>query len=236
MRAALRRPSSILVLAALIGGIGFLAWVSTQARTPEDRLREASAALARVGVSATVIDHSLAATEAIADFGIEEGVRLVRVRIVDQLQLELRVETPDAIELAEPPRVCLAWYFSAPDDAGLSDRCWGEPDLGGLLEAQLARDEAGHTLLPAGRPIVVDATLRRGDVRCDYPPGDWQLEVALEPLVDGSPVGALDLPPVVLAVSATGDGPLPFLRFDTRFCGLATLVYLQQGEPPVALP
>jgi hypothetical protein len=236
VRAALRGPAPILILAALIGGIGFLAWVSTQVPTPEDRLREASAALARMRVTATVVDRSLAATEAIADFGIEKGVRLVRVRIVDRLQVELRVETPEAIELVEPPRVCLAWHFSAPDDAGLADRCWGEPDLGGLLAAQLARDEAGHPLLPAGRPIVVDAALRRGDVRCDYPPGDWQLEMALEPLVDGSPVGAMDLPPVGLLVLATGEGPLPFLRFDTRFCGLATRVYLEQGEPPVTLP
>jgi hypothetical protein len=91
-------------------------------------------------------------------------------------------------------------------------------------------------MLPAGHPIVVDAALRRGDVRCDYPPGDWQLETALEPLVDGSPVGAMDLPVVGLEVSAIAEGPLPFLRFDTRFCGLATSIYLHQGEPPVASP
>ena len=60
--------------------------------------------------------------------------------------------------------------------------------------------------------------------------------MALEPLVDGVPVGALDLPPVGVEVPSTGEGPLPFLRFDTRFCGLATIVYLKQGDPPVMLP
>ena len=234
------RLALLLAVGALVGGVGLLAWASTyaptHAPTPEDRLRAAGETLGRVRVSAAVVDRSLSATEAIADFGIEEGVRLVRVRIVDRLRIALRIETPDAIELAEPPRACLVWHFSAPDDAGLSDRCWGEPDLGGLVAAGLARSGAGHPMLVAGHPIEIVADLRRGDVRCDYPPGDWQLEIALVPLVDGVPVGAVNLPPVALEVPASGDGPLPFLRFDTRFCGLANTIYRDQGEPQVASP
>jgi hypothetical protein len=230
------RLALLFTIGALVGGIGLLAWVSTHASTPKDRLQAASEKLARVRVSAAVVDRSLSATEAIADFGVEEGVRLVRVRIVDGLRMDLRIETPDTIELAEPPRVCLVWHFSAPDDAGLSDRCWGEPDLGGLVAARLARSEAGHPVLVAGEAVEIVADLWRGEVRCDYPPGDWQLEMALVPLIDGAPRGTVNLPPVALAVPASGDDPLAFLRFDTRFCGLANSVYRDQGEPQVVAP
>jgi len=190
---------------------------------------------AEVRVSATVVASSLAATHAIADFGIEEGVRMVKVRIVDELQMELRIETEGSVVLAGPPRVCLVGPFWAPDDAGLTDRCWGEPDLGGLLAAQLATDAAGRPMLAGDRPIVVAAKLRRGDVRCDYPPGDWQLEVRLEAVVDGSSVGATDLSPVGLSVPAEVGNPLPLSLIQaTRYCGLANVVYREQGEPPVA--
>ena len=187
-------------------------------------------------MSAEPARYSLMATEAVADFGIEEGVRLVRVRILDELDLEVRIETTETLTLAAPPRVCLVGPYSAPDDAGLSDRCWGEPDLGGLLAEELTTDAAGHPMLIAGQPIVLSAALRRGDVRCDYPPGEWQLEVTLEPLVYGVSVGALDLPPAALEVPPTADGPLPLNLFGTRYCGLATVVYRDQGEPPVAGP
>jgi hypothetical protein len=206
---------------------------TTQPRSQEERLQAAGAALAGVHVSATAGDTSQIATEAVADFGIEEGVRMVPVRILDELSLDLRLEASDTITLASPPRVCLVGPFSAPDDAGLTDRCWGEPDLGELLAEQLGTDDAGHPTLEAGRPTIVAAVIRRGEVRCDYPPGEWQLEVTLEPLVDGRSAGALQLPPVAVSVPPTTTEPLPLMLFGTRYCGLANVVYCEQGEPPI---
>ena len=216
------------VLAALVGGMSLWACATARPSSPE---------LAEVRVAATVVASSLAATDAIADFGIAEGVRMVKVRIVDELQMELRIETEGSVVLAAPPQVCLVGPFSAPDDAGLTDRCWGEPDLGGLLAAELATDAAGHPILGGDSPIIVVANLRRGDVRCDYPPGDWQLEVRFEPLVDGSSVGVTDLPPVGFSVPAQVGNPLPLSLINaTRYCGLANVVYREQGEPPVSTP
>ncbi len=116
------------------------------------------------GISATVVDRTLAATEAVADLGIDEGVRMVRVRIVDELDLEVQVQSPEVLTLAAPPLVCLVGPYSAPDDAGLSDRCWGEPDLGQLLADQLPLDDAGHPTVQGGRarrPVGADQPRRR---------------------------------------------------------------------------
>ena len=124
--------------------------------------------------------------------------------------------------------------YSAPDDAGLSDRCWGDPDLGTLLAAQLPTDAAGHPRLSADQPIIVDAALRRGQVRCDYPPGEWTLEVALEPLVNGTSVGPIDLAPVTFDVPWQTADPIPLRLLGTRYCGLANAVYRDQGEPDVS--
>jgi len=224
-------------LVALIGGIDLSACAPAQPRSPEERLRAARESLAEVRVSASVVASSLVATHAIADLGIEEGVRMVKVRILDELQMELRVETGGRVALVGPPRVCLVGPFWAPDDAGLSDRCWGEPDLGELLAAQLTTDAAGHTTLEADRPIVLAARLRRGDVRCDYPPGDWHLEVQLEPLVDGSSAGVMELPPVRLSVPPDVANTQPLTLIEaTRYCGLANVVYREQGEPSVTTP
>jgi hypothetical protein len=216
------------VLAALVGGMSLWACAAARPSSPEP---------AEVRVAATVVASSLAATDAIADFGIEGGVRMVTVRIVDQLQMELRIETEGSLVLAGPPHVCLVGPFWAPDDAGLTDRCWGEPDLGGLLAAELATDAAGHPILDGDSPIIVVAKLRRGDVRCDYPPGDWQLEVRFEPLVNGASVGATDLSPVGFSVPAQVGNQLPLSMVKaSRYCGLANVVYREQGEPPVAPP
>ena len=220
------RGAAVRLLATLVSGMSLWACAIPQPSSPEE---------AKVRVYATLAGSSLAATDAIADLGMDEGVRMVKVRIVDKLQLELRIETQGSVVLAGPPQVCLVGPFWAPDDAGLTDRCWGEPDLGGLLVAQLATDGARHLMLAADRPILVVAKLRRGDVRCDYPPGDWQLEVRFEPLVDGSSHGATDLSPVDLSVPAEVGNPLPLsLIRDTRYCGLANVVYREQGEPPMA--
>jgi hypothetical protein len=237
------RRASVLVgiiVVVLVAGLGLWAWTSAQAPAPPAEKPPLTAAevLSEVRVSATVVDHSLAATHAVADFGIAEGVRLVRVRILDELQLELRVESGVDLALAGPPRVCLVGPYSAPDDGGLTDRCWGDPDLAGLLAAKLATDAGGHPTLDATQaPLIVAASLRRGEVRCDYPPGDWQLEVTLEPLVDGVSLGVIDLPSIALSVPADAEDPTPLpLTESRRYCGLATAVYREQGEPPVVAP
>lgn len=232
------RPAAVAVhsvLAALAAGIILGACATGQPAPSEDLAGTGGFTPADVRVSATVVASSLVATDAIADFGVEEGIRMVKVRILDELRLELGIDVEGSVVLAGPPRVCLVGPFWAPDDAGLTDRCWGEPDLGGLLAAQLATDAAGHPVLDRDRPIAVAATLRRGDVRCDYPPGSWQLEVRLEPLANGVPAGAVDLPPVDISVPADVGNPLPLsLVRESRYCGLANVVFREQGEPPIA--
>lgn len=225
------RPGVALLLAFAV--------IGCTAAAPEssgDRLRIATEAIGGMRLSAAVVERSLAATEAIADFAIEQDVRSVRVRIVDGLHLEVSIKAPSSITLAGPPRVCLVGPYSAPDDAGLSDRCWGDPDLGTLLAAQLPTDAAGHPQLSADHPIVVDAALDRGETRCDYPPGEWTLELTLEPLVDGTTVGPIDLPPVAFDVPWQTTEPMPLRLLGTRYCGLANTVYRDQGEPDVLTP
>jgi hypothetical protein len=221
----------------LVGGLGLAAWAATRPRSPEQRAEAARELAVGIHVSATVLASSLAATGAIADFGLDDGIRLVHVRILDEIELELRIEADRDVTLAGPPRLCLVGPSPAPDDAGLSDRCWGEPDLGALLAAKLEGDPSGRVSVEAARPTTFSATLRRGDVRCDYPPGAWQLEVAVDPLVDGSPVSGVAIAPISLEVPWETEDPLPLLGVDrTRYCGLASVVYREQGEPPVASP
>ena len=161
----------------------------------------------------------------------------MRVRIVSELRLSIRLETDHDVVLAEPARLCVVGPYSAPDDAGLSDPCWGSPDPGELLAAQLESDLAGHPVLPGDRPILVVASLVRGDARCDYPPGEWHVEVVLNPLIDSSPVGDLYLPYVIMDVPLErADAPPLATVLEDRYCGLASAVYREQGEPPVASP
>jgi hypothetical protein len=226
----------VLASAAVVVGAGLWACGPAPVPSPSRHAADLDDLVAGVRVSVDVADSSLLATEAVADFGIEEGVRMVRVRIVDELDLDIRIETTETLTLAGPPRVCLVGPYSAPDDAGLSDRCWGEPDLGGLLAQRLTTDPTGHPMLLAGQPIVLSGGLQRGTVRCDYPPGAWQLEVTLEPLLDGSSSGRIELPPVGIGVPYLVADPLRLVLLDTRYCGLATVVFRDQGEPPVATP
>jgi len=223
---------------AMVIGVVLVAAVSTCAaphpRSPEEREAVAGELLASIKVSGIVVASRFAATYAIAD-SIEEGIRRVRVRIVDKLDLELRIEARHGVAFGEAPRFCLVGPFSAPDDAGLSDRCWGTPDLGALVAARLPVDAAGHPTFPGGQPVIVPAQLERGDVRCDYPPGEWVLEIKADPVVDGSSVGARYLPHVRLDIPFASAGPLPV--YDRgRYCGLAGAASRDEGEPPTESP
>ncbi|MEW5992551.1 MAG: hypothetical protein AB1736_14575, partial [Chloroflexota bacterium] len=222
----------------ILGGVGSLAWWLGGAGTPERRGAVARGLIEGISVSATVGGSSLAATLAIADFGIEEGVRLVPVRILESIELELSIRSTVAVALAAPPRVCLVGPDSAPDDAGLSDRCWGDPDLSALLVAQLETDAAGHLALPADRPVTVTATIARGHERCDYPAGAWTLEIDIEPLVDGRAEGRFELPASRVEVPLEPSGTALRLveRGDSRYCGLASSVWREQGEPALIAP
>jgi len=200
------------LVAVLVGGAAYWLWSGAQAGSPEQREAAARDLIDGINDSVTAADSSLAATKAIADFGLDKGIRLVLVRILDEVRLELRIETARDVILAGPPRICLVGPAWAPDDAGLSDRCWGEPDLAAVVDARMPPDAAGHVALDAGQPLVIDATVRRGDERCDYRPGTWQLEVSVVPLIDDSAVGSFELPAAALEVPLEPDGAaLPFV-------------------------
>jgi hypothetical protein len=212
-----------------------VAWIVTRPRSPETRLEAARELVAAVRVNTTAEPASLVAGTAIADFGVGNDVRLVRVRIVDAVQVSVAIETATDVTLAEPLRLCLVGPYSAPDDAGLSDRCWGTPDLGPAVTSRLPTDDAGRPVLRAGQPAHVSVALRRGDVRCDYAPGAWRLEVTIDPLIDGVAGGAIALADV--AVDVPFD-PGQALRAETatRYCGLAETIYRDQGEPALLTP
>jgi len=235
-----QRGTSFLLAAALVLLIAAVAWASGVGlvqRSPEQREQTARELLAGIRVSPTVTSVALEAATAIADFGIEQGVRLVRVRIVDRLELELQIEADQDVAFGVPPQLCLVGPDSAPDDAGLEDRCWGEPDLSDFLAAQLTTDAMGHPLLQAGDVIHIRATLWRGAARCDYAPGTWSLEINAAPVVDGVHLRPMNGPDMSLEVPIPSHGPLRLLRPDqSRYCGLATRIYREQGEPPVATP
>jgi hypothetical protein len=177
---------------------------------------------------------SLLATSAEADFGLNDGIRPVRVRIVDALTLQVRIDPARDVTLARPPAACLAHADWSPDDAGLESRCWGEPALAQVIAAALPTDGGGHVVLQRDHPISLTATLHRGDARCDYPPGTWRLDIGADPVVDGTPVTGLDGMSVPVDVPVSGASVvLPFLLIGTRFCSSADSIYLEQGEPPV---
>jgi hypothetical protein len=166
----------------------------------------------------------------VADFGVDQPVRLVLVRIADELALEVRIESPADLLLASPIVACLLGPDAAPDDAGLESPCWGEPDLGPLLEAALPHDADGRLKLAAGEPIALTVTLRRGDVRCDFPPGAWHLRLRVDPILAGTSAGPRAAPDATFDVPFLRGEPLRLVG-DRRYCGLASRVFREQGEP-----
>jgi hypothetical protein len=219
-----------------------LAAACSTSTTPSPADRAAALKGLRDGIHplVSVKGYSLVATTAVAFTPAPSGgsePTFVRVRIIDRLDVEVRVETDDDVWLAADPRICLVGPYAAPDDAGLEDRCWGEPDLAATLVAQMARDAEGHPGLRAGSPLVVRTTIERGDTRCDYPAGTWHLEVKIDPLVEGAATGADYLPDTQFEVPFAHSEALPFFpSAETRYCGLATLVVRDQGEPTVQTP
>jgi hypothetical protein len=225
----------VLVVGALL--LAAAAWVSRREQAvPVNREAAIRATLEAVHVSVLVGGSTLAIATAISDT-LEGGVHLRRVRIVDELRLELRIEADRLVTLAGTPRVCLVWPSSAPDDAGLSDRCWGDPDIGAIAAAKLAVDDTGRATFDPAVPVTVALTLSRGETRCDYPPGEWHAELTVDPVVDGAPAGQHDVPFATFNVPYLGATIVRDLSSaSTRFCGLANSVYRDQGEPPTPKP
>jgi hypothetical protein len=238
------RGLSFPLAAALVVLVAVIAWASGAGligRSPEQREQVAAELLAGIRVSPTVTSVALEAGNAIAD-DFEQGVRLVRVRVVDRLELVLEIEADRDVAFGVPPQLCLVGPDSAPDDAGLENRCWGTPDLSDFLAARLTTDAMGHPVLRARTVINIKAVLRRGPgvdyiERCDYGPGTWTLEFNAAPVVDGMHLPPMNGPATSLVVPIPPHGPLRLLTRDqSRFCGLASRILREQGEPPVTAP
>ena len=234
-----RRGPLVLVSALVVLILAVVLWATRAPppRSAEERDAAATELLAGIRISTHISGSSLAASKALVDFLAEDDVRLVLVRVVDELNLEVQIETSQAVAFKDPPTFCLIGPFAAPDDAGYSSPCWGTPEVGALLAAQLPVDGAGHPTFPAGEPMVLSATVQRGGQRCDYPPGRWLLRVEADPLVDGVPTGARQLAEMAFDVPWSKTDRLPFLPVSTvAYCGLANTVYREQGEPAIASP
>jgi hypothetical protein len=232
-----RRLAFALSLGVVLAAGLAWAWASGPPRTAEQRQTAARDLLAAVHVSATVVSSSLLASSAEADFGLKQGIRSVGVRVVDILSVELRIEADRDVALAQPPPACLAGPYWAPDDAGLESRCWGEPDIGQLLATAMPTDGAGRLVLTGHRAVVLNVALRRGESRCDYPPGAWDVTITVDPMIDGTPVTGLDPIRAPVAVPVASAGSLTAVPVGkSRFCSDAAAIYLEQGEPPGLAP
>jgi hypothetical protein len=226
-----RRIVLIAVVAGLavvaLAGVALWAWSTLRPATADEPF-------AGIEVEASVVEWRLGATQAIADFGIEEGVRMVPVRIVEDLVLELELSADRDVTFAAPPRLCLTGPFWNPLDAGLSDRCWGEPDVNDALAEHMIPDGNGFVTLRANAPVALRVPIARGDERCDYPPGDWLLEVDAEPVIDGQVQPRADIAKAPIAIPWNVGVPLPWHdNSDTRFCSFTAAVYTRQGEPRI---
>ena len=178
-----RRARGVLLLVGA-GLVVAAAWVGLQPQTPEQRLQRAEELAASVRVAATVTGSSLLAARAIADFGVGGEVRLVRVRILETMHLQLQLETTwTSCSAAHPGSVSSGRtrHRTTPGSAigaGVT-RTW--PPSGRHVGA----DANGRVTLHRGEPIEFAVDLRRGDSRCDYAPGTWGIELWLAPVIDG---------------------------------------------------
>jgi hypothetical protein len=217
----------------VLGLVAVLAMGCTGSPTPAASEDPEETALEQVrGVTAQVEvgETSLLAAATTADFGVEEGLRAVRIRVVDEMDVTVTISAETDVVLAAPPGLCLVGPFWNPLDAGLSDRCWGDPDLTAISDV--------GTRLDAGMPTTVLATILRGHERCDYAPGEWTLEVSLRPVVGGRTFGPIRTPDVIFTVPIEDpDQPLVLLSpLDTRVCSYPAAVVNRQGEPEVIDP
>jgi hypothetical protein len=231
MTGRLLRRALVIVIGVAVVAAALM--IAGRPRSADEREAAARDLVAGIEVSVSDVSATLGTTTAIADFGLERGIEMVRVRNVEALRLRLRIEAARDVVLRVPPRVCLAGPFWNPLDAGLESRCWGTPDLGLLLAAELPRDADGYPTLPAGTAFIVDATLARGDVRCDYPPGEWHLQVDVEPIIDRIPLHHIEVADIVVDLPWEGE-PITISRTspETRFCSYTDAIYRRQGEPP----
>ena len=151
MRVRTHARRSIVVTGSALTVIAVLTvvvWVQARPRSAEEREAAAQTALSGVRVTATAREPRLAVADAIADFGIKDGVKLVHVRIATNMSVDLTVSTERPVLLAAPPRFCLVAPFAAPDDAGLEDRCWGVPTLSDAAASTFVRDANGRSRRP----------------------------------------------------------------------------------------
>jgi len=228
------RAGTLLAVAAIV--LAACAAQATPTATPQaDPSARAEQALTGLHLTPRVTGSSLIATMAFADLGVDVGLGSVRVRIVDTLSLAVELKADQDVVFAERPKVCLVGPFSAPDDAGLSDPCWGEPDLASAMAQVMPTDPGGRPMLRAGDGVSVALDLRRGEARCDYPPGGWVVEIKANPVIDGTPMGARYLDDVPFEIPFATSGPLP-LVVQNRYCGLASVIVREQGEPEVQTP
>jgi hypothetical protein len=226
-----RRIALLAIVAALavvgLAGSAMWAWSALRPATADELFQG-------IEVTAAVDESTLGATQAIADFGLEEGVRMVPVRIVEDIVLDLQLEADRDVTFAAPPRLCLTGPFWNPLDAGLSDRCWGDPDINEALREAMPADPAGTATLRAGSPVSLRVPIARGDERCDYPPGDWLLEVDAEPVIGGQVLPRTDITKAPVTIPWDVEGALPWHdNSDTRFCSFTAAVYARQGEPTI---
>jgi hypothetical protein len=220
-------------LRTLVIGLTILAaFGCTPSPSPISSADAEAAALELVrGIEAEVeaTEPALVAARATADFGIEEGLRIVTIRVVEKMGLTISLASADDVVLAAPPGLCVVGPFWNPLDAGLSDRCWGSPDLTEISGL--------GPMLSADGSSTLEATISRGGGRCDYAPGEWHLEVSVQPVVDGRAFGPVRIPNVPFTVALGDDEPLALLPFeDTRVCSYPAAVVNRQGEPEVIEP
>ncbi len=188
-----------------------------------------------IDIEATIVldRPTLAVTKAFADT-LEGGIHLVPVRIVEAMDVAVTLTSTDDLVLAEAPLVCLHWRDAAPDDAGLESPCWGVPDLSATLADLGAVGDAW--VLVQGQTVRAGATIRRAPGTCDYPPGEWVLRLRVVPLVDGSPQEPLYLRRSFAVPFDRTAVPRDVPLSESRFCGLASEIIVDQGVPPTAAP